>query len=58
MTDDGRGLEPADPNDLPQVGNRTGVPAMVGAEGVTTTGMPPTDAIVAFALPERDQSKR
>ena len=39
MTDDRRGgLEPADPNDLPTVGNVTGIPAIMDAEGVDMQG--------------------
>ena len=44
MTDDsGGGLEPADPNDLPQVGNVSGIPAIMDAEGVEITTFAPSD---------------
>ncbi len=44
MSDDNRsGLEPADPEDLPFVGNVTGVPAMMEAEGVELPGSVLTD---------------
>ena len=44
MTDSsGGGLEPADPNDLPQVGNVSGIPAIMDAEGVELTSFAPSD---------------